>query len=113
MSPARRRLARWLGGGTLLLAAWQAGATAIVDVIQQGRAFSVASLHLHVGDTIRFNNEDEFDHQVYVQSPGLTFDSDEAAPGEKLEMVLTAAGTFEVRCHIHPRMRLAVVVDPP
>ena len=76
-------------------------------VAQSGRAFHPSEITIAKGDQLTFTNNDDFIHQVYVV--GL-FDSDERAPGEKLTETFPAAGTFEVRCHIHPKMRLIVHV---
>ena len=92
-----------LAGGALI-----AGRT---EVDQAGRAFSVASIRIHAGDTIDFVNKDDFDHQIYVDSSGFSFDSDETAPGEKVSLRIPVAGTFPVRCHIHPKMLLSVEVN--
>jgi plastocyanin len=80
-------------------------------IIQKDRAFSVKEMQIHRGDTIRFSNDDEFGHQIYVQSPGFSFESDEADPGRMVDVPFPAAGDFEVHCHIHPKMRLNVHVD--
>jgi len=58
-------------------------------------------------ETLTFTNEDSFIHQIYVD--GL-FDSEEKGPGEVLNETFPRAGTFLVRCHIHPTMRLIVHV---
>ena len=99
--------------GFLLLApqVTQALAQAPVVVSQKDRAFAPKQLRIHRGDTVRFTNDDDFDHQIYVQSPGFSFESDETAPGRQVELRFPAAGDFEVHCHIHPKMRLNVHVD--
>lgn len=83
-------------------------AAEIVTVSQQGRSFTTANLRIHPGDTVRFNNEDRFRHQIYVQAPSFKFESDEQAPGTAVDIPFTQAGLFEVRCHIHPKMLLQV-----
>ena len=104
------RPAWWLAAA---LACPAAGALAasMVTVSQAGRAFAVASVHIARGSSIRFTNDDRFDHQVFVDAPGFKFESAEQAPGEAVEVKFTAAGTFDVQCQIHPRMHLAVTVD--
>ena len=77
-------------------------------IVQKGRRFTPAEVTLHQGESLTFTNEDEFIHQMY--SDGL-FDSDEKAPGEKLVQVFSRTGTFEVHCHIHPKMKLIVHVN--
>jgi plastocyanin len=74
---------------------------------QKDRAFHPAEVTIARGETLTFTNRDEFIHQIYVN--GL-FDSEEKAPGENLSETFTRSGTFEVRCHIHPKMKLVVHV---
>jgi plastocyanin len=77
-------------------------------IIQKGRRFAPAEVTIRHGESLTFTNEDEFIHQVYVE--GL-FDSEEKAPGQNLVEGFANAGTFEVRCHIHPKMKLVVHVN--
>jgi plastocyanin len=96
----------------LLPAAFRAtAAIGLVVVQQQNRAFSVASLHIVAGAIVRFTNADEFGHQIFVSTPEFSYESDESYPGENVDVRFTTAGTFDVRCHIHPKMHLAVQVD--
>jgi plastocyanin len=101
-----------LAAGGLVLGLCAAGAmgAAIAHVSQQNRAFSVATLQITRGETVRFTNDDEFTHQIYVESPAMTFESDEQNPGEVVDVPFTATGTFPVHCHIHPKMHLEVTV---
>jgi plastocyanin len=85
-------------------------AAAIHRVSQKGRAFAERALAIAAGDTVEFTNEDEFLHQIYVDSPTFNFDSYEQAPGQTIAVKFPTAGTFEVRCHIHPKMLLVVTV---
>jgi plastocyanin len=102
---------------------WKVGAAGIVaavfmpglvfaaaqqTIVQSGREFHPAEITINAGDTLLFTNRDEFIHQIYI--PAMNFDSDEKAPGETLTVPFPTAGTFEVRCHIHPKMRLVVHV---
>lgn len=79
-------------------------------VVQKNRAFRPAEVSINRGESLTFTNNDEFIHQIYVQSPSFSFDSDEKNPGQNITESFTAAGTFEVRCHIHPKMKLVVRV---
>jgi plastocyanin len=79
-------------------------------VVQKGRAFRPSEVTIGRGESLTFTNDDEFIHQIYSQGGGFSFDTDEKAPGENLTETFTAAGTFEVRCHIHPKMKLVVHV---
>jgi plastocyanin len=79
-------------------------------IVQKGRTFLPRTIEAVKGDTLKFNNEDEFIHQIYITSDELNFDSAEQPPGQFVTVRLTAAGTFPVRCHIHPKMLLRVTV---
>lgn len=76
-------------------------------ISQKGRAFRPGEVTISRGETLTFTNEDSFIHQIYVNG---MFDSEEKGPGEVLNETFPRAGTFQVRCHIHPTMRLIVHV---
>jgi plastocyanin len=76
-------------------------------VVQKGRAFRPGEITIAPGQALIFTNEDSYIHQVYVE--GL-FDSEEKAPGQNINETFPNAGTFRVRCHIHPTMRMTVYV---
>jgi plastocyanin len=93
----------------LLLAIGAVGAGAADPVIvQAGRAFKPAEIQIGAGQSLIFSNDDEFIHQIYIA--GLGFDSAEQNPGEKITVKFPKQGVFEVRCHIHPKMKLQVTV---
>jgi len=77
-------------------------------IIQKGRRFNVPEITMRRGQSLVFTNEDEFIHQIYVD--GL-FDSEERSPGQILREEFSKNGTFEVHCHIHPKMTLVVHVN--
>ena len=91
----------------LLLPAAAMAADAGHTVTQKGRAFRPAEVNINRGESLTFTNEDSFIHQIYVD--GL-FDSEEKVPGENLTEAFAATGTSQVRCHIHPTMRMTVRV---
>jgi plastocyanin len=88
-----------------------AGAAAVHRIVQKGRAFAIGDITIPRGDTVLFTNEDEFLHQIYVDSRNMSFDSPEQAPGQTIEVNFPRSGTFPVRCHIHPKMLLTVRVE--
>jgi plastocyanin len=106
----RRRfgLANLLAGALLLGAA--SAFAASVHVAQKHRSFSPASITIERGDTVSFSNDDEFLHQIYVDSKAMSFDSAEQPPGQTINVPFSQLGTFQVRCHIHPKMLLTVHV---
>lgn len=79
-------------------------------IVQSGRAFHPGEVTIPHGTTLTFSNEDEFIHQVYVDSDAFKYDSEEQEPGQVLKITFPNAGTFPVKCHIHPKMLLIVHV---
>jgi plastocyanin len=76
-------------------------------IAQKGRAFRPGEVTIARGESLTFTNADSFIHQIYVDG---MFDSEEKGPGEVLNETFPRTGTFQVRCHIHPTMRLIVHV---
>ena len=94
-----------------LTASWPAfAADGAHTIVQKGRAFHPGEVTINRGESLTFTNDDEFIHQIYSKSDSFSFDSDERNPGENITETFTASGTFDVRCHIHPKMKLAVHV---
>lgn len=81
-----------------------------VLIQQKNRAFSPATLELEVGDTVAFVNDDTITHNVFSKSEALTFDLKQQAPGQKNMVAFAKPGVVEVRCAIHPGMKLMVTV---
>ncbi len=104
---SRAALMALLASGVLAAGAF---AASIVTVSQRDRAFTSRSVQVARGDTVRFANDDEFTHQIYVNSPSTNFESNEQNPGDTVNVRFPASGTFEVHCHIHPKMLLTVFV---
>ena len=86
-------------------------AAAPIVVTQVNRAFSQREVNIRRGDVVRFSNADEFLHHIYIESPSFNFTSNEQEPGTNLDVQFPVAGRFDVRCEIHPRMRLSVSVE--
>jgi plastocyanin len=79
-------------------------------ISQKGRAFNLKEITIALGDTVLFGNDDDFIHQIYVKSDNFNVDTAESYPGNSMPVVFTKRGTFEVHCHIHPKMGLVVTV---
>ena len=97
-------------GATLLLAPSLAGAEEHV-ISQAGKKFAPKSVEAVVGDTLVFENDDSVGHTVYSDTPGFEFAIGKQNPGDSNVVALDKAGEFKVRCAIHPRMKLNVVVN--
>lgn len=94
----------------LLLASSTAAFAADHVVVQKDRRFHPGDISIARGDSITFTNDDEFIHQIFLDGQKFSFDTKEKMPGESDTEIFTQAGTFEVHCHIHPKMKLAVTV---
>jgi plastocyanin len=79
-------------------------------ISQKARAFNLKEIAIALGDTVLFGNDDDFIHQIYVKSDSFNIDTAESYPGNTLPVTFTKRGTFEVHCHIHPKMGLVVTV---
>ncbi|MGB8274419.1 MAG: cupredoxin domain-containing protein, partial [Alphaproteobacteria bacterium] len=106
-----------LGGAILLLTVSQIAIIALAGqshrVIQKDRSFLVKEIDITAGDEVQFSNEDQFLHQIYVASGDLDFDSAEQPPGQVISITFPKPGTYQVRCHIHPKMLLVVNAKEP
>lgn len=103
---ARRRLAFW--PFALLLCAAVSQSTTIV---QEHRAFAIEAISIARGETLHFSNQDGFTHEIYIETPQFTFESDEQEPGQTVSVTFPVTGHFAVHCHIHPKMHLDVDVE--
>ncbi|MCR9072905.1 MAG: hypothetical protein NXI18_14400 [Alphaproteobacteria bacterium] len=84
-------------------------------VVQKGKDFwsnnMTFEMTVEAGDAIAFVNSDIFDHNVYSETPGNSFNIGLQAPGSTTRVALKRAGIVDVRCRIHPKMRLTVTVE--
>jgi plastocyanin len=81
-------------------------------VSQRGRRFTPDTLRVTVGTPVRIENDDRVTHHVYIDQPDMKFDSGEQSVGNEVTLQFDHAGTFAVRCAIHPTMHLDVTVVP-
>lgn len=87
-------------------------ATAAEHVVdQKDRAFSQTEITIKAGDKITFKNSDDVTHNVFSMTPGMEFDLRRQAPGASSTVPFDKAGVSEVRCSIHPKMKLIVTVQ--
>ena len=82
-----------------------------VTVVQKEIAFIPERIEVRAGSTVVFVNDDRFGHNVYSETPGADFDIGRQPPGQRTPIVFRRAGNFEVRCRIHPKMKLEVAVS--
>jgi plastocyanin len=95
--------------GSALLVAAAAGAEDHA-VSQKGARFAPLELSVRAGDCVVFRNDDDVTHNVFSKTPGAEFNVKLQEPGSESPVVMERPGTVDVRCAIHPRMRLRVEV---
>ena len=100
----------WLAVAALALLAFPAVTAPLVTVGQRDRSFSVPQVSIARGTVVRFTNEDDYPHQISVRGPGTAYDSDLIEAERFAELAFPGAGSFEVRCGVHPRMRMSIQV---
>ena len=80
-------------------------------VHQKDKAFSVTEVTVKVGDALEFKNDDDVAHNVFSTSEAQKFNTKIQPPGSSAEVTFTNEGTVQVRCAIHPQMKLTVHVE--
>ena len=81
-----------------------------VEILQKDRTFSQSEITIHAGQKVVFKNGDEITHNVFSVTPGMEFDLRRQAPGASDTVTFDREGVAEVRCSIHPKMKLMVKV---
>lgn len=92
------------------LAVLSAGSAMAAEVVQKNKRFSSDTITVKKGESVTFVNQDPFVHNVYSQSPGMEFDIQTQMPGQSSTIKFDKAGEAEVRCAIHPTMKMKVQV---
>jgi plastocyanin len=80
------------------------------QVNQKDRSFSQAEITIKPGDTLTFKNMDDVTHNVFSMTSGMEFDLRRQSPGGSSTVPFSKEGVAEVRCSIHPKMKLIVTV---
>lgn len=93
---------------TTLIATLRPGAD--YTIVQKGKAFSMTSLSVAKGAVVSFKNEDDVVHNVFTAGPTFSFNLKAQPPGVVSKVTFDTTGTFDVRCAIHPTMKLTVDV---
>ena len=100
---------RCMFAAALLTAAPTAAAEHVIRMA--GQQYEPAEIKAAKGDSLRFVNDDDLAHEVYVPTVGFGLDLGKQEPGEERTTVLRPRGAFEVECVFHPHMLLTVTVE--
>jgi plastocyanin len=79
-------------------------------VEQKNREFSVKEITIRPGETLEFCNVDNVTHNVFSRSKSNSFTIKTQTPGSASSVEFKDEGVTEVRCAIHPAMKLMVTV---
>lgn len=79
-------------------------ASSRVEMALDARQFRPKVLVVPAGTTVRFPNQDPFNHNVFSLTEDNTFDLGLYGRGETRERRFTRAALVRVYCNIHPRM---------
>jgi len=100
-----------IGASLYALGSWTSHAQSQSIVSQKGRVFQPTEMTVRAGDAILIVNDDaDLRHHAYIDSDAFKFDSGDQEPGSRTPVKFPVAGTFEVLCAIHPKMKLTVHV---
>lgn len=106
----RPLLAGFAAGIALYACATAPPPSKVHEVRMLGSNYSPARIEARVGDNLRFVNDDDETHAVFVPTRGFAANLGIQAPNQTRDHALTAPGRFEVECVPHPQMKLVVTV---
>ena len=107
---ARLRRASFVVASVALVTCVQVATTVTVD--QRGLTFSQRSVALSRGDRMVFANSDDVIHNIHVFTGEGEDERDLGLqkPGVPLAYTFAKAGSFIIRCNVHPSMKILVTV---
>ena len=79
-------------------------------VVQKDKVFDTSELTIKVGDSVIFENHDPNAHNIYSRSADNSFDSGSLDPNETITIKFENPGSVRVRCAIHPKMKIDIIV---
>ena len=86
-------------------------AAADIKIDQIGQKFDPNKVTLNPGDTLHFVNGDDVTHNInIIDSDDNADDKGLQKPGQEILQKFEKAGTYAVKCAIHPKMKMTVEV---
>lgn len=82
-----------------------------VKVNQVNKTFDPGAVTIKSGDTVDFVNGDKIAHNVFTRGTPEDFSLGVMKPGDDKKVTFTAPGTYDVKCAIHPGMKMTVTVQ--
>jgi plastocyanin len=106
-----KSLQRFLLVSPLIAAVTLFAADALTHRVEQkNREFLTKEITLKPGEKIEFCNSDDVTHNVFSKSAANPFNLKTQKPGESTVIEFKQEGVTEVRCAIHPAMKLKITV---
>lgn len=81
-------------------------------VVQKNKSFPAKKLTVHVGDTVKFVNDDPFAHNIFSLSDTKSFDLGSYGHGLSKSVTMDKPGEVDVECAVHPEMKMTIEVKP-
>lgn len=78
-------------------------------VSQIDKSFNQDEIVVAVGDAIEFKNDDRVKHNIQIMDLG--YNGGIQQPGSGAVLIFDKSGRFKVRCGIHAKMKMTVVVE--
>jgi plastocyanin len=79
-------------------------------ISQKDKTFSEKEITIKPGEAVTFKNDDTVAHNVFSSTAGMEFNLKNQAPGSESAQTFDKEGDCEIRCAIHPKMKLTVHV---
>ena len=81
------------------------------DVDQVGLKFTKKTTEVKAGGVVTFHNSDDVIHNIMtIDENDMTEDYGLQKPGETIKTKFEQQGEFQVRCSIHPKMKMTISV---
>ena len=94
-------------GKTFVKGITEAKAKEIAENRDEIKKYSFSELKIKAGDTVEFVNSDSVKHNVFLED---IFNFVQP-PGSKDKQQFKKSGHYNVRCAIHPKMKIKITVD--
>jgi plastocyanin len=96
----------------LLLGTMTVAYAAVPRVVgQKGKLFSPGAVTVKSGEALLFHNDDSVTHHIYSSTKGQEFSLDTLHSGKSASRTFSKKGRVDVRCGLHPGMRLVVTIQ--
>lgn len=79
-------------------------------ILQKNKVFFPAEITVKPGDNVVFKNDDDVVHNAFSITKGFEFNLNMQIPGQSASFAFPQEGKIEVRCVMHPAMKVIINV---